>query len=718
MAKADGPGFVDKHIEKVVLLLCLLTLVYTLSQYGVSSQRTYEIADKQNVSPKKIDMELLDAARKLDDDVKDQKVPEYKPRNVPAVLEKLQNDPLPVTQSAHGVQGVEKLTLPFGMPSQPQLSGLDIKGPSPPPPLAKFIETMPAPARPQCWFGTELMVYEVLGPDGEPEIKIEEPPTWRAVSWYPWKKLEAAWKTLLDPTIIKHELVALGYETEIQIKQSDGSWKSAEDVKPVLLPIYDARTGEIIQPPPIPQYTGANGDIVWEWLRQFGEGWTSYQLQPEYYEVWIRNGDDLSWKAHFPFDILNIYPLNETDAATPDTTEKKPLPPSRRGTLIDRLRTARKTAPARGTRDTRDTRDTRGTRGTRGISDTRRLPPMPEDMMPPDDMFMPPGRATPGYTSRTGRRTTPRPSVDRTKTREALTKKAEEEPVVEELPEIPDYETQMQKGKILLWFHVNNIQIGREYRCRFRMVFANPLLTYEKDVEEENRRDAYVPSVRTKWSEWSEPVCVKRDVEFFVTGAMPRKSITVTVFTKWMDQCLKDSISRITPGQRIRGSWKKKVLNPVTGELMKDEDGQDFTIDFDTGAVAIKFDFDQRIQTGPDHEQDDVELIYLDPEGQLRSRSLYRDCRSEKYKELKAEADEVDAMFRPERPVRPVKKTRETKQRLTLPNFGDPKAPPPGVTAPGTVGPFEVNTKTRDSSSKSDSRRSGRSSRSSSRDHD
>ncbi|MBN1943701.1 MAG: hypothetical protein JW849_10455 [Phycisphaerae bacterium] len=703
MAKADGPGFVDKHIEKVVLLACLLVLFYALSQYGVSSKRTYEIAGLQDVAPKQLDTTLLSEARQLEKRIEDQKAPDIPPRDDLALLKTMQNDPLPLPQpadrQADGVRGVEAFALPFGTPSQIKfLEGME--GPEPAPSLAKLIEAMPVPAKPVSWAGPEIVVREMPGPLGEADINVEELPTWRAVSVYPWQELRETWRQLLRKTIIESNPVALGYEMEIQVRQSDGTWKTTQAVKPVLLPLYDSR-GEEIQLASLPEYTGVNGDAVWEWLRQFGEAWTEYQLQPDYYEVWMRNRDNPSWRAHFPFDILLIYPLGAEDAAADGmkTAAKKRTASTGKTSLLNRARATytKKTAAARRQTSPRSSHP---------------------DMMPPEpyppDAF-PPGRATRAgaagrYPTRyTASRRTGSPTTVRPKTRAAAAKKEIEEELPEELPEIPDFETQQAAGKVLLWSHVNSIQLGKEYRCRFRMVFANPLLAYDKDLEEENRKDAYVPSVRTKWSQWSDPIHVQREVEFFVTGAFPRGNrVTVTVFAKWMDQWLMYPISQIKAGERIRGTRKVKVLNPATGETMKDRNGRDPVLEFDTGATAIRLNFERRIQVG-DFVRNDVEMIYLDPKGRLKSRSLYRDRNSEEYKDLEAEAKQAASIFEPERPKVPPKKTTAPKKLLPV-EFESPNLAPSGRDQPaGQDNPFEVpsRTKSRSSGRDSSSRKSG-----------
>lgn len=705
MAKADGPGFLDKHIEKVILPICLLVFLYVLLQYGVSSQRTYEIAGEQNVPPSRIDSLLLEQARQLEKRISNQEAPQIEPRKDLALLKTLQNDPLPAPQpeesQTYGVRGVEKISLSFGNPSRMKPTEI-VEGPEQAPPLAKLIEVMPAPAKPLSWAGPEIILREGKAQNDELELKIEELPTWRAASWYPWEELNRAWQRLLRRTVIEPKLLAMGYEAEIQIRRPDGSWETTDDVKPVFLPLFDSQTREVVEPPPRPEYTGANGEMVHEWLEVFEREWMVWFLQPEYHEIWMRRVQNPTWRAHFPFDILLIYPQREAAEAAAGRSGTAGKTGST-ASLLNRYRTSaaarRAAAPAVAPVAT--------ARNTAAARMPAAMPPnIPPGAFPPPEM-VPPAGPYGGYpgpvpsartTGRTASVRRAAPVAPLRPTPAAALEKEEEE-IQEELPEIPDFDAQLATGKILLWFHANNIQMGREYRCRFRLIFANPLLTHDKDLDEANRKDAYVPSVKTKWSEWSDPIQVRREVDFFVTGAFPHGNrVTVTVFTKWMDQRLMHAISKVAAGERIRGSRKVKVLNPATGEAMKDENGQDPVVEFDTGAIAIQMDFNRRIQTtaGP---RDDVELVYLDAGGRLRVRSMYRDRNSDRYKKLESEARKAAAPFEPERP-KPAEKPRPQRPALAPPEFEVPNLVPSGRGGTGQAGqpgdePFPTGTRTR-----------------------
>ncbi len=271
--------------------------------------------------------------------------------------------------------------------------------------------------------------------------------------------------------------------------------------------------------------------------------------------------------------------------------------------------------------------------------------------MRPDMMMRPPDRGS------ARRPATPRQSrPKRRPDRRNIPKKAVAAPGEEKAPppEIPDLERQIEVGKTLAWFHTTGIQFGREYRCRFRFVFANPLLTYSGSVDPNRLQDSKRPLVKTKWSPWSKPISVNRDVEFFVTGSNPlRKQLAITIFTKYLDQRISHKIGIVVAGQNIRGKARTKVMNPATGDPKKDKDGQDPIVDFDTGAIAVKFNFNKRITTSSGRPKNDAaEMIYLDRFGRLRSRIMYFDRNSEQYKKLQDEADEVRSMIEPKKTVR------------------------------------------------------------------
>ena len=166
---------------------------------------------------------------------------------------------------------------------------------------------------------------------------------------------------------------------------------------------------------------------------------------------------------------------------------------------------------------------------------------------------------------------------------------------------------------------------------------------------------------------------MNRDVEFFVTGSKPvRRQLAVTIFTKYLDQRIAHKIGDVVAGQNIREKVRTKVIDLATGEQKIDEDGQSPLVDFDTGAIAVKFNFNKQIITSSGRPKNDaVEMIYLDRSGKLRSRIMYFDRYSDKYKELQDEANEARRLIEPDRVDR-----RRSDERRVRPIV--PRRPPPG----------------------------------------
>ncbi len=680
MAKAQGPGFVDKHIEKIILGACLLGLIYAVMQFGVSTP-IVPFPGEAGVAPQEVDDVIFEKAEDLLDKTKDAKPKPVPIRDDLEKLKKLQDNP---------VTG-QGFIVAFGVPVSSGIRKQTGIRAGNAPPLDELVKVMPLPKQPVSWAGKELIFIEQMV-DGEEEEILNEVPVWRAVVWYPWKELAEVWKKKLENTVVIPDVTALGCEIEIQERVLGGVWKTTDAVKPVLLPIRDDR-GETIEPELIPSYDGTNGVEVRQALSDFYEGWMSYQLQPDFYEIWTKE-ENQTWMSHFPFEILEIYPPEQEDSEKTDARQSRNLKrtPTRRTVSLPRGRAATARGRARQRRPDMMMRppDRGGGRNTRG----RQMRP---DMMmrPPDMMMRPPDRGS-GRNAR-GRQMRPdmmmrppdrggarRPATPRQSrpkrrpNRRNIPKKAVAAQGEEKAPppEIPDLQRQIEVGKTLAWFHTTGIQFGREYRCRFRFVFANPLLTYSGSVDPNRPQDSKTPRVKTEWSPWSKPISVNRDVEFFVTGSNPlRKQLAITIFTKYLDQRISHKIGIVVAGQNIRGKVRTKVMNPATGDLKKDKDGQDPIVDFDTGAIAVKFNFNKRITTSSGRPKNDAaEMIYLDRFGRLRSRIMYFDRNSDQYKKLQDEADEVRSMIEPEKPHRRSEERRARPLPLRRPP-GDQRRP-------------------------------------------
>lgn len=172
---------------------------------------------------------------------------------------------------------------------------------------------------------------------------------------------------------------------------------------------------------------------------------------------------------------------------------------------------------------------------------------------------------------------------------------------------IPSVGEQMQKGKLLVWFHDSTLQAGKSYRYRLRLVLANPLLTYTQDVSKP--ADAAVATVRTPWSDWSDEVCEPRETEFFIVGSDGDRA-RVKVYVRSMGQRVAHTFY-LTQGQAIGGVTSKNILNPISGKLVARD------VDFSTGMVAVEVNTAKSIQRGPT-TRTTTEILYLDDKGQLK----------------------------------------------------------------------------------------------------
>jgi len=249
-------------------------------------------------------------------------------------------------------------------------------------------------------------------------------------------------------------------------------------------------------------------------------------------------------------------------------------------------------------------------------------------MLPPERLMGVPERYVPGRRPVPTRRpapVTPRPS----------------EPAAPGVPEIvaavPDLEAQLNhpQGILEIWAHDTALDEAVEYSYRVRLVLLNPLFGKLKGVEKP--ADANKLQLTTPWSEWSEPVLVKRAAQFFLTGTNPQQEmVAVRVYTQKWGQVVAENFN-VRRGEPI-GRKVTKRLETFGGELRETE------VNFETGAVAVDFDFARRVRV-PNSSivRSTTEMVYLDAEGRLRSRTLFADQISERRKELEAQLAQAAA---------------------------------------------------------------------------
>ena len=181
---------------------------------------------------------------------------------------------------------------------------------------------------------------------------------------------------------------------------------------------------------------------------------------------------------------------------------------------------------------------------------------------------------------------------------------------------------QIGDGTIELWFHDTDVVIQRKYCYRMRIVFVNPLFTYDDVVYKGTPKDALVQSIVSEWSKWVQADAIPRTTQFFATGAQgmgDMRQLYCTVFTRSLGQLVSEKFP-VSPGHVIGGVKIKKVRNPAAGA---DAPPIQKVVDFSTNAVVIHVDFSKEFDR-MGRRSETRELICLE-DGKLVSHILVKD---------------------------------------------------------------------------------------------
>ena len=203
---------------------------------------------------------------------------------------------------------------------------------------------------------------------------------------------------------------------------------------------------------------------------------------------------------------------------------------------------------------------------------------------------------------------------------------------VKETP-VPLLQEQIQAGMVLAWFHDISLEPMKTYQYRIRLKLENPLLAQDriaKPVEDAERIALYSP-----FSPWSEPVFVPQVTEFFLSGYnVSSGTVKVTVFARALGQTVKQNFS-VAPGWSVGENAKVKVTDPDNGESSVQ------MVDFSTGVVLLAVDFAKVIQTSA-FPKSTVEILYLDKDGRLHTRTQADDDASDRREQLLKESRQAE----------------------------------------------------------------------------
>ena len=89
---------IERHIEKIVLAVCVVLLVYAAFHWAASSPRTIEVITnrrgaKVTVGPENADVEIHKGARDIQNAMEQAKATPYAPSDDMAKLRRLQSEP-------------------------------------------------------------------------------------------------------------------------------------------------------------------------------------------------------------------------------------------------------------------------------------------------------------------------------------------------------------------------------------------------------------------------------------------------------------------------------------------------------------------------------------------------------------------------------------------------------------------------------------------------
>lgn len=269
MAKAENLSTMERHVEKLVLLVCLLALAFAVWYWIVSSPLELEIVKatgrgKQLVPPARVDDLLKSVAKE-----------------VQKVYEETERARVPVPVWAGHLDDVRAMaplpTLPTDLTSaRLPLAPVELQfDPTAQIGLALLTSAMPEPVKPVMMASVELPNKPPLG-----DVVLA-----RGVGGYSLGKLTADWRGMLKKAVPLNQVVPYKVIVEVQQAPPDGDWAKAKTVVVQTPPMLDAN-GDPTAMPAIPDFDGSNIQEVRAARDVVRDLWQQQILQPRYRLVW------------------------------------------------------------------------------------------------------------------------------------------------------------------------------------------------------------------------------------------------------------------------------------------------------------------------------------------------------------------------------------------------------------------------------------------------
>ena len=681
MASVNGEvGFFEQHVEKFIIGIAAVIMIVAVFRWGLSSPHKVELktvgpgTSKKVCSPEEVSIELKRIAERIDESIRSAG---SKPEPIPNYIERLARifrNPYPAEVRDY------EISL-YAAPKPLKTEWLPIKEVSPI--RLADLQPLPRPEKPKVIITREVQVIPRqagMGAGGparlEQQFTYNEVDVAHAAGVFEFGKLLKHWQKVLEKVRQPARMIFVRVEVRRRRLLPDGSWSTPVPVKTFTMP-------DAPQIPEIPTPNGKNFLEIMQAMTMLARiDYQRYILEPPYYDIIWPDGSVGTWMIRNHKPITRVSKLLEQTGVGKEgprrgrsvfergVPSRRPggefgFPERRMRSPVERRRVPSRVERRRAERTIRRPSMVERGGAERGISErearrskSRRIPSPPRRLERPRGSSMGAGAERAHRAERGGVEVRASRGGERARSirrgPERIERRGFERfpparrrsqptrvPITETqlVVEVPSLEEQMANpaGILEVWFHdQDGLEEGVSYSYSFRLVLVNPLVGQFSKVKD--KQDAEVVTLATPWSEWSEPVLVKRPTEFFLVGHAPQLgTVEVDVFTqKW--------------GQRVKSRFTVSRGEPIGGEAMVEIVRLDtrkpevVKVSFNTGAIAVDFDFNrkQRI-AGTNYYRTTTEMLYLDAEGRLCTRTEVEDINSPRYKELLQEVRQAGA---------------------------------------------------------------------------
>ena len=602
MAKSSGPNIIEQHVEKAVLGLAVLAVLFSLIHFVASSPRRIEILG-QSLPPDQVDNVVVEHGKQLEEAINQAKPPPAE------TAKKAPNAPSASSDDGRGyIQFVSESTR------------LDVEHKeSPKVTLAQVREALPVPEKAAAQAEHVVKIAAASMDPNQASDRFQDKLVAHVVTVFEFEKALGNWRKLLKNDNIR-TLSYVAVEAQRRYRLPDGSWSKPEAVS-VTNPMLASL-------PPLPEVEEGSdlGQLLTSIQATYGRlDVQGVVLEPEYGDIlwpdrssgpWVLNkprtrvsdiADELSTRAGYQSRYTHTLGFGSAAMAPPpmpETTGRQPgMTPPNPGLAIP-------------------------------PSPALMVPPSPALMAPPSPALM----VAPGQPMGMGPPAGAQPAVARrTPAKPALEPAAA--PVVAESsegPRVPTLAEQLAdpRGIVEAWVHDETVKEGMVYSYRLRVVLVSPLFGQFRDVQPEHKEDARQMKLDTEWSAWSDPVPVTRATEFFFTNLNAQtQKMTVDVFARKWGARVRQRFT-VQVGDPIgKDDVSMSLRNPLTNQM------ENAKVDFRTGAVAVDVDGNKKVRVprNPKAMQAAAELLYEDTDGTLKSRIDVFDGKSDRLTKLSKE---------------------------------------------------------------------------------